>query len=207
MRKEVYVDHPTINWVLDHCKILRLGLTDELGTYVVPVNYGYEETADGHYVLFIHGTRDGKKGQALNAQPLIGFETDGGHEELTYTPPKEGAFGPSFRSVIGHGQVAIVEDPTVKVHALRTMLHRYVRDIPVAIHPETVAQVPVWRIDVQDITARVHHPTADWQAALGIKAPIASGIHYDASGAVTATDAVDDQTTAVDSVAGASHHA
>ncbi|WP_318766054.1 hypothetical protein [Lactiplantibacillus carotarum] len=87
------------------------------------------------------------------------------------------------------------------------MLHRYVRDIPVAIHPETVAQVPVWRIDVQDITARVHHPTADWQAALGIKAPIASGIHYDASGAVTATDAVDDQTAAVDSVAGASHHA
>lgn len=51
MRKEVYQDHPTINWVLDHCKTLRLGLVDHDQAYVVPVNYDYEESTDGKYTL------------------------------------------------------------------------------------------------------------------------------------------------------------
>ncbi|WP_158610630.1 pyridoxamine 5'-phosphate oxidase family protein [Lactiplantibacillus garii] len=202
MRKEVYSDHPTISWVLDHCKILRLGLTDERGTYVVPVNYGYEDV-NGTYVLYVHGTSDGQKGHALNQESLISFETDGGHEHLTYTPPKEGAFGPAFRSVMGHGQVSIVTDADEKSHALRTMLHHYVLDIPVAIHPEKVAKVPVWKITVVDVTARVHHPTAEWQAALGINAPIATGLHYDAQGAVQRDDR-EQAASEVDDVSGAS---
>lgn len=190
MRKELYLDHPTINWVLDHCKILRLGLVDDGEAYVVPVHYGYEETADGHYRLYIHGTSDGHKGQLLATNPTIGFETDGGHEHLTYTPPKEGAFGPAFRSVMGHGQVTTLTDVNAKAHALRVLLHRYVRDIPVALHPEKLAKVAVWQIDVTDISARVHHPTAAWQAALGLHEPVSRGIHYGDHGEVLSDDAV-----------------
>ncbi|GEO70709.1 pyridoxamine 5'-phosphate oxidase family protein [Levilactobacillus acidifarinae] len=205
MRKELYLDHPTINWVLDHCKILRLGLKDDVGTYVVPVHYGYEETADGHYLLYVHGTSDGQKGQYLATDPVIGFETDGGHEHLTYTPPKEGAFGPAFRSVMGHGQVTTLTDVNAKAHALRVLLHRYVRDIPVAIHPEKLAKVAVWQIDVTTISARVHHPTADWQTALGIHEPVSRGIHYGGHGEPVNDDTVPaDTDVEADATSGAS---
>lgn len=190
MTKELYLDHPTINWVLEHCKILHLGLTDGTSTYVVPVHYGFEETVAGTYTLYIHGTANGLKGQALDQSPVIGFETDGGHEHLTYTPPKEGAFGPAFRSVMGRGQVVRLTANAEKVHALRQLLHHYVRDIPVALHPETMTNVPVWRIDVTTISARVHHPTADWQQALGLDLPLSHGIHYDDHGAPISNDAV-----------------
>lgn len=191
MRKEIYRDHPTINWVLDHCKILHLGLTNCEIAYVVPVNYGYEELANGNYIIYVHGTTDGKKGEILNQEPVISFQTDSGHEHLTYTPPSTGAFGPAFRSIMGIGQVTSVTDNTEKVHAMRTILHNYVRDIPVTIKPEKLANVSVWKIEVAKITARIHHPTKEWQQALGLDLPILEGIHYDDDGGIISVDDVD----------------
>lgn len=191
MQNEIYRDHPTINWVLDHSKILHLGLTNDNGVFVVPVNYGYEVDSDGQYIIYIHGTDDGDKGQALDKQSEISFEADGGHENLTYTPPAEGAFGPAFRSVMGKGQVAKITDNKEKVHALRTIIHNYVLDIPVALHADKMNKVPVWKIKVQDITSKVHHPTSEWQQALGIQAPISTGIHYDQNGAIKSVDEIE----------------
>lgn len=205
MQNEIYTDHPTINWTLDHCKILHLGLSNDQGTFVVPVNYGYEVAADGTYIIYVHGTSNGDKGKALNEQSLISFEADGGHEALTYTPPAEGAFGPAFRSIMGHGKVEKIDNNNEKVHALRTILHSYVRDIPVALHAETMTNVPVWKIRVTDITAKIHHPTPEWQEFLNIKAPVSKGIHYDTDGGIISVDEqnFDDS---LDDVASASKH-
>lgn len=191
MQKEIYRDRPTVSWVLDHCKILHLGLVNSDGTFVVPVHYDYEVNSEGKYVIYIHGTSNGNKGKALNKKPVISFEADGGHENLIYTPPAEGAFGPAFRSVMGRGQVEIIEDNDEKLHALRSIIHNYVLDIPVALHAEKMAKVPVWKIIVDDITAKIHHPTAEWQTALGISAPISKGIHYDENGTVKSIDKIE----------------
>lgn len=200
MNQEIYTDHAIINWVLDHCKVLHLGLIDGKQAYVVPVNYGYEEDSAGHFHLYIHGTKDGKKGKLLQQSPSVNFETDGGHEGLTYTPPAAGAFAPAYRSVMGKGQVKAIADSQAKVHALRVMIHHYVRDIPAIIRPEEVQNVPVWEIDVDQITAKLHHPTKEWQDLLGIKAPLLKGYHYSKSGKLTAVD----QQTDTDADTGAS---
>lgn len=188
MTSDIYTDHAIIDWVLDHCKILHLGLTSDGCSYVVPVNYGYDEDAHGNYSIFIHGTVNGQKGQALNKEPVIGFETDGGHEGLTYTPPATGAFGPAYRSVMGKGQVHQITDNQEKLFALRKIVHHYVRDIPAVIHADDLTNVPVWKIDVSEISAKVHHPTAAWQKVMGITAPIANGYHYDSDGNLIGVD-------------------
>ncbi|MQS89543.1 pyridoxamine 5'-phosphate oxidase family protein [Companilactobacillus mishanensis] len=203
MNNEIYHDHSVINWTLDHCKILHLGLSNDEGTFVVPVNYGYEETSDGQYVIYIHGTSNGDKGKALDQESIISFEADGGHEALTYTPPSEGAFGPAFRSIMGRGQVKRIDDNNEKVHALRTMIHNYVRDIPVALHAEKMTNIPVWKILVTDITAKLHHPTQEWQTALGLNETLSKGIHYDTDGAVIAKDKLPDDDS-LDAVSSAS---
>lgn len=83
MRKDTYTDEGVITWVLDHCKILHLGLADDQGvSYVVPVNFGYHVNSKGKYTIYIHGTDDGQKAHALDQETVIGFETDGGHEDL-----------------------------------------------------------------------------------------------------------------------------
>lgn len=195
MTSDIYTDHAIIDWVLDHCKILHLGLVSGDCSYVVPVNYGYDEDAQGHYSIFVHGTVHGQKGQALNKEPIIGFETDGGHEGLTYTPPATGAFGPAYRSVMGTGQVYQIADNQEKLFALRKIVHHYVRDIPAVIHADDLTNVPVWKIDVQKISAKVHHPTVAWQRVMGINEPIASGYHYDSNGDLTSVDNINSPKT------------
>lgn len=187
MRKDIITDHAKISWILDQCQILHLGLTNEHGSYVVPVHYGYQEGPDGQYTLYIHGTGDGEKAAALNEGKVIGFETDHGHENLIYTPPRPGDFGPSFMSVIGNGVPRQLTGPQEKLFALRTIIHHYVNTIPVALSADSVKGVPTWAIKVKRITGRVHHPTKEWSVALGLPLEERHGKHYQ-DGAVTTDD-------------------
>lgn len=50
---EIYTDHAIINWVLEHCQILHLGINDGDSAYVVPVHFGYQEDTKGHYTIYI----------------------------------------------------------------------------------------------------------------------------------------------------------
>lgn len=206
MRKDIITDHAKISWILDQCQILHLGLTNEHGSYVVPVHYGYQEGPDGQYTLYIHGTGDGEKAAALNKGEMIGFEADHGHENLIYTPPRPGDFGPSFMSVIGSGVPRQLTDPQEKLFALRTIIHHYVNTIPVALSAGSVKGVPTWAIEVKRITGRVHHPTEEWSTALGLPREERHGKHYE-DGAVV-TDDFDyseiDNGTTPDATSGAS---
>ena len=157
MRKDINIDHAKISWILDHCQILHLGLSNKNGSYIVPVHYGYQEDLDGKYTIYIHGTGDGEKATALDKGESIGFEID--HENLIYTPPRKGDFGPSFMSVIGNGVPRKLTDPQKKLFALRTIIHHYVNTIPVAISTEDVKNVSTWAIEVESITGRVHNST------------------------------------------------
>lgn len=204
VRKDTYTDNPTIDWILDHCKILHLGLATEDLPYVVPVHYGYDESTDGHYTIYVHGTDDGKKASLLNSLDRISFETDSGHNGVTYTPPATSAFGPAYYSAMGDGKVTALSDPSEKLHALRTLIKHYVRDIPVAIHKQDVAHVAVWKISVDNITGRVHHPTTEWQTALGIQEKISKGYHYNAAGDLFKKDDESTEDGGIDTSASAS---
>ena len=51
-----------IQQIFDECKVCRIGIMDENGPYIVPVNYGYVRE-EGKVILYIHGAREGKKMQ------------------------------------------------------------------------------------------------------------------------------------------------
>lgn len=42
MRNDIYFDPLTVEWVMAHCDIARLGVQDDESVYVVPVHFGYE---------------------------------------------------------------------------------------------------------------------------------------------------------------------
>lgn len=179
MRKDIITDHAKISWILDQCQILHLGLSNKNGSYIVPVHYGYQEDTDGKYTIYIHGTGDGEKAAALDKEESVGFEADHGHENLIYTPPRKGDFGPSFMSGIGNGVVRKITSSQEKLLALRTIIHHYVNTIPVAISTDDVKNVSVWVIEVQNINGRVHNPTEEWAVALGMQIEERHGKHYE----------------------------
>mgnify|MGYP000339842823 CR=1 FL=1 len=72
-------DKKEIQRILETCKVCRIGLPEEDGVYIVPMNHGYcfEE---GKLVLYFHGSREGKKMEMVRTNPAVGIEMDCDHE-------------------------------------------------------------------------------------------------------------------------------
>lgn len=56
--------------ILSACECCRLGLIDENGAYIVPLNFGYEEV-EGKIFLYFHGAADGKKFDLIRMQKKL----------------------------------------------------------------------------------------------------------------------------------------
>lgn len=63
--------------MIDHCEVLRLGLSDGDFPYIVPVNFSYEADAETKQICFyIHGAMAGRKYELLQKNPKCSFEMD-----------------------------------------------------------------------------------------------------------------------------------
>ena len=82
-RKEREVtDYNKMIEILKSCDCCRIGLVDDKGAHIVPMNFGYEDN-NGKLTLYFHGATEGKKIDLINNQPEISFETDTKHELVT----------------------------------------------------------------------------------------------------------------------------
>ena len=112
-RKEREVtDYNKMIEILKSCDCCRIGLVDDKGAYIVPMNFGYEDN-NGKITLYFHGATEGKKIDLINNQPEISFETDTKHELVT----SDTACGHSYlyQSIMGRGQVKILVDRDTKI--------------------------------------------------------------------------------------------
>ena len=93
--------------ILHQCDCCRLGFIDDIGTYIVPLNFGYEEL-NANLVLYFHGAREGKKLDLIKTQNQVGFEMDRKHELIEGNIPCAYSF--KYQSIIGKGKIEILEN-------------------------------------------------------------------------------------------------
>ena len=149
-RERQVTDMNEIIRILDTAKVLHLGLVDGDEPYVVPMNYGY--TLDGDKLtLWLHGARQGRKIDALRANPKVFFEMEYGIE------PFEGdvacKYGITYSSIMGRGTAEIVEDIEAKKAAL-SMLMKTQTGKDFGFEDKMASVVGVIRIDVIEYTAK-----------------------------------------------------
>lgn len=164
MRNDIYFDPMTVEWVMAHCDIVRLGVQDGDSVYVVPVHFGYELDEHQHFHLYFHGNAAGQRASLMQANPHIGVEMETDYQLLPAL--QDSAFSARFRSVIGKGMVKELTDAADKVHALTVMMHHYVARMPHPLTAAMVEQVHVWRVDLDEVSCKVKNPNHDWQMIL-----------------------------------------
>ena len=71
-REREITDLEEIRSILDQCKILHLGLSDDGQPYVVPLNYGYT-LENGALTFYVHGAVEGYKYEVIQKNPRISF--------------------------------------------------------------------------------------------------------------------------------------
>ena len=105
--------------VLDTCKVIRIGMYDEDGIYILPMNFGYTYEGD-QLVFYIHGALEGKKLDLIKACGKVGFELDCDHELIEGRVPCQ--YGYRYASIVGNGTAEIIENPQEKMNGLSILM-------------------------------------------------------------------------------------
>jgi len=141
-----------ITAVLDRALIMRLGLADAEGPYVVPVHFAYA-VRDGRITVYAHGAPTGRKLAAIAGRPQCCVEVD---RLEGLADNGSGACGLSayYESVIGFGTARIVDAPDEVRDAITRLVGRQAPHM-VDTLPETL-DVTVIAVDLDSVTGKAH---------------------------------------------------
>lgn len=154
-RKDREITNPdTMLDMVQHCDCCRLGLVDEDGAYILPLNFG-AAVEDGVLALYFHGALEGKKIALLRENPRISFEMDTGHRLVPGAKADEYTF--AYRSVMGRGTVTFLETDVEKLRGLNRIMAHYTRRDDWTVDPAMLRATAVFRLQVESWSAKEHH--------------------------------------------------
>ena len=139
--------------IIKACDVMRLAMIDEAGEpYLVPLNFGWE-IEDGQLRLYFHSAKEGRKLDILRQNPKVCFEMDTDHRLTPAEKPCGYSFG--FKSVIGWGEVELLQTHEAKARGLRAIM-RHVGQPDAAFSSHDTQRVAVGVLRVKSLTAKKH---------------------------------------------------
>jgi len=138
--------------LLRRAEVLRLGLTDAEGPYVVPVNFGLE---DGR--IYVHGAREGRRIAAVAGGARVCFEADEGEIVRADRPC---GFTSRFRSVIGYGTARLLTSAEDKRLGLDAIMRHY-DSTGEGIPDAKIEVTSVMEIVIEGMDGKWHPPASD----------------------------------------------
>ena len=144
-----------IQKIFDDCKVCRIGIVDEDGPYIVPMNYGYVKE-EGKVILYFHGAREGKKIDLIRKNPNVGIELDYKHEL------EEGKlacqYSYYYASIIGKGTASIIDNPKEKLKALNVIMrHQTGKSFDeFQKNPKLEKAVAIIRVELNEYSCKRH---------------------------------------------------
>lgn len=187
LAKREVTDAETLRAMVDACKTVRLGLADDDGIFIVPVNFGYtwnvpaqdpripsdaasmstragavaaRSGAAPHLTLWIHSATEGRKATALVAAEATAtpIAIEMDIEDGLIRGSYACAYSFAYRSIMGTGIVRAVTSPSEKRRGLERIMEHLAPGEETAYAPETIECVAVWRIDVTAFTGKQREP-------------------------------------------------
>lgn len=143
--KEIH-DQEQIDEIMHRAQVCRIALCNDGTPYVVPVNFGY-----GDGCLYIHSALEGTKLDIIRENPLVSFEVDIDHALVAGEVPCSYTF--NYRSVVGFGTAAVLEEPIEKRKGMDLIVRHYVGSI--ASYPDdALERSAVVKIEISSMTGK-----------------------------------------------------
>jgi uncharacterized protein len=108
--------------IFERADVCRVAFAVGGEPYIATMNFGYEW--DGELpVLYFHCAREGRKLEAMRANPRVCFELDVDHELATGGTPCE--WGMKYASIVGYGALAEVAGDAERKAGLDSVMRHY----------------------------------------------------------------------------------
>jgi len=137
--------------ILDKCEVCRLAFSSNDVPYIVPMNYGYDYR-DEKLTLYFHGASEGKKHDAMKANPIVCFEMDCSHKLIE--DEKAENYTMEYESVIGLGKAEKCDNNAEKTHALTQLMKKYASDKEFTFPDHVLNSVTVFKVNVTEFTGK-----------------------------------------------------
>ncbi len=148
-RKEREItDRAEMESILKQAPIFHLGLADEQGPYVVPLNCGYDSQAG---CLWFHCAREGRKVEALRRDNRVCVEAV--LDARMVTTGRACDWTMKYRSVIAFGRATLVEDPAEKARGLDVIMSHYSGPTG-EYHGPSLERTLLVRIDIESLSGK-----------------------------------------------------
>ncbi|MGI5818048.1 MAG: pyridoxamine 5'-phosphate oxidase family protein [Armatimonadota bacterium] len=135
-----------IEEILRRATVLHLAMVDGDRPYVLPLSYGYDGGA-----IYLHSASEGRKIEVLRAAPRVCFTVSIDTVLNRGERPCDWSF--RYRSVVGEGTVAFVDDGAEKRRGLDALMRQHGGrggDYP----PGTLDRTTVLRIDISALSGK-----------------------------------------------------
>lgn len=148
-RSDREVTEPSeINDIIKRCTICRLAFNDKVYPYILPLNFGFDET---NQILYFHGAMEGTKYQLMEQNNHASFEME--CNTVLKGRPEQAYCTMYFESVIGQGELFFVEEEEEKKNALNILLsHYYPEGFP--LNEALVKNTRVFGLKINHTTAK-----------------------------------------------------
>lgn len=139
--------------IMDQCDCIRIGFQEPQGTYILPLNFGYE-SQNNLLTFYFHGAKEGKKVELTKEQNIVGFELDTKHE-LVENKTACG-FSYLYQSIIGKGKLEILDTKEDKIQGLTKIMSHYSDKSDWTFADQMVNSVNVWKLTVTEWSCKEH---------------------------------------------------
>lgn len=137
--------------IIKKCQVCNLGLVDDDGyPYIIPLNFGVE-VIEGKVRLGFHSAMEGHKVKLIEKCKKASFEMY--CESSLFYDEKRGYCTYMFESVIGRGNIRIVEDEE-KIIYLKSLMNHYYPGEEKYFNKAAIPRTLVYVLDVEEMTCK-----------------------------------------------------
>lgn len=140
-------DKGIIQEIFLNAKICRIGMLDNGFPYVLPFNYGFKDDK-----IYIHCALKGKKIDLLRENSRVFFEIEQTAEIVKHS--KACKWASTYRSVVGYGNIEIINDFVQKKHGLEIIMAHNGAPHLVDFEPKQIDSVLILKLNIDSLTAK-----------------------------------------------------
>lgn len=147
------IDKNKIIQIIKSCDCCRIAFKEDEGTYILPLNFGLDQT-NNNFVFYFHSAKEGKKIDLIKEQSVVGFELDTKHELVRGELACEYSY--KYQSVIGKGKINLVEDTNEKLHAINSIMMHYTSTPNMNYNSKMLDMVAIIKLEVIELSCKEH---------------------------------------------------
>lgn len=156
LKKREITDQATLREIVEKSAVVRIGVADEDGIFVIPLNFGYDwtikKTGEPEWKIYIHSAQKGRKADAFRKHPVVAIEMD--IERGVITGEYSCAYSCSYQSIMGSGKIRLLTEKEEKLHGLEKIMEHMVPDADIRFETNMIEAADVYCIDVTSFTGK-----------------------------------------------------